>query len=90
MAVGSQDSLVRLDTATGAFVEVLRSESDPFTLGDVLAVPAAVPMANVFSIGDVLILVGFAYGLHHLCGSRLIRGSRRVSDGLSAATPLPQ
>jgi hypothetical protein len=59
-------------------------------LGDVLAVPAAVPMANVFSVGDALILVGFAYGLHHLCGSRLVRGSRRASAGLSSATPLPQ
>ena len=56
-------------------------------LGDVLAVPAAVPMANVFSIGDLLILVGFAYGLHHLCGSRLARGSRRVSGRHSTATP---
>jgi hypothetical protein len=61
-------------------------------LGDVLAVPAAVPMANVFSIGDLLILIGFAYGLHHLCGSRLVRGSRRTSEGLTSATatPLPQ
>jgi Family of unknown function (DUF5317) len=56
-------------------------------LGDVLAVPAVVPMANVFSIGDVLILVGLAYGLHHLCRSRLVRGSHRVSEGLSSATP---
>ena len=38
-AVGSQDSLVRLDTATGDFVEVLRSESEPFTLGDVRCAP---------------------------------------------------
>jgi hypothetical protein len=59
-------------------------------LGDVIAVPAAVPLANVFSVGDALILVGFAYGLHHLCGSRLVRGSHRVSAGLSSATPLPQ
>lgn len=46
-------------------------------LGDVLAVPAGVPLANVFSIGDLLILVGLAYGVHHLCGSRLVRPSRR-------------
>jgi hypothetical protein len=36
-----------------------------------------VPMANVFSIGDLLILVGLAYGLHHLCSTRLVRSSRR-------------
>jgi len=46
-------------------------------LGDVIPVPASVPMANVFSIGDLLILLGLAYGLHHLCGSRLVRASRR-------------
>src|SRR5450432_4577976 len=46
-------------------------------LGDVLAIPHGVPMANVFSIGDLLILVGLAYGLHHLCGTRLVRTSRR-------------
>src|SRR5450755_3002359 len=47
-------------------------------LGDVIPVPASVPMANVFSIGDLLILVGLAYGLHHLCGSRLVRTSQRT------------
>jgi len=47
-------------------------------LGDVIPVPASVPMANVFSIGDLLILVGLAYGLHHLCGSRLVRTSQRI------------
>jgi hypothetical protein len=53
-------------------------------LGDVIPVPASVPMANVFSIGDLLILLGLAYGLHHLCGSRLVRASRRAE--LTAAT----
>ena len=47
-------------------------------LGDVIPVPASVPMANVFSVGDLLILLGLAYGLHHLCGSRLVRASRRI------------
>ena len=45
-------------------------------LGDVLAIPHGVPMANVFSIGDLLILVGLAYGLHHLCGTRLVHQAR--------------
>ncbi|HZV26428.1 MAG TPA: DUF5317 domain-containing protein [Acidothermaceae bacterium] len=54
-------------------------------LGDVIPVPASVPMANVFSIGDLLILLGLAYGLHHLCGSRLVRSSRRAE--LTAAAP---
>src|SRR5665213_1964708 len=54
-------------------------------LGDVIPVPASVPMANVFSIGDLLILVGLGYGLHHLCGSRLVRSSRRAE--LTAPAP---
>jgi hypothetical protein len=41
-------------------------------LGDVFAIPSAVPLANVFSIGDVLILCGVAWGAHRACGSRLV------------------
>jgi hypothetical protein len=41
-------------------------------LGDVLATPSWVPLANVFSIGDVLILCGVAWGAHRACGSRLV------------------
>ena len=41
-------------------------------LGDVFAIPASVPMANVFSIGDVLIVCGAAWGAHRACGSRLV------------------
>ena len=33
-------------------------------LGDVFAVPASWPAANVFSIGDILIVAGLAAGLH--------------------------
>jgi len=42
-------------------------------LGDVLAVPASWPFANVFSVGDVLIVLGVAWALHRLGGSRLAR-----------------
>jgi hypothetical protein len=42
-------------------------------LGDVFAIPAGWPLANVFSIGDVLILCGVAWGAHRACGSRLVR-----------------
>jgi Family of unknown function (DUF5317) len=41
-------------------------------LGDVFAVPASWPFANVFSVGDVLIGLGLAWGLHRVCGSRLV------------------
>jgi len=48
-------------------------------LGDVFAVPAAWPLSNVFSVGDVLIVVGLAWGLHRICGSRLV--PRRTRPG---------
>ncbi|QEC46302.1 hypothetical protein FSW04_01065 [Baekduia soli] len=39
-------------------------------LGDVFAVPSWVPLANVYSVGDVLLLIGAVGGLHAVCGSR--------------------
>ncbi len=41
-------------------------------LGDVFAVPASWPLSNVFSVGDLLIAVGLAWGLLRICGSRLV------------------
>jgi Family of unknown function (DUF5317) len=41
-------------------------------LGDVFHIPAAWPLSNVFSVGDVLIAVGVAWALHRICGSRLV------------------
>jgi len=43
-------------------------------LGDILAVPHAVPLANVYSIGDVCIAIGVALAIHGLAGSRLVPG----------------
>ncbi len=40
-------------------------------LGDVFAIPAGWPGANVFSVGDVVIVLGALLALHALCGSRL-------------------
>ncbi len=40
-------------------------------LGDVFAWPSPLPLANVFSAGDVCIVVGAAMILHQVCGSRL-------------------
>jgi uncharacterized protein DUF5317 len=39
-------------------------------LGDVFAIPAGWPLANVFSAGDVLIAVGVVVAMHRICGSR--------------------
>ena len=41
-------------------------------LGDVFAIPEALPLSNVFSVGDVLIVLGVAWGAHRICRSRLI------------------
>lgn len=40
-------------------------------LGDVFYVPAAWPLSNVFSIGDVLIVVGGTYLAHRWCATGL-------------------
>jgi len=40
-------------------------------LGDVFWVPSSFPISNVFSIGDVVILVGALLAMHCVCASRL-------------------
>jgi hypothetical protein len=48
-------------------------------LGDVFAIPASWPLSNVFSVGDVLIVVGGTYLAHRWC--------RRDHDATAADTP---
>jgi uncharacterized protein DUF5317 len=50
-------------------------------LGDVFAIPAGWPLSNVFSVGDLLIGLGLAWGLHRVCGSRLVPRWRRPPAG---------
>ena len=45
-------------------------------LGDVFATPASWPGANVFSVGDIVIVLGATWGLHRVAGSRLASGAR--------------
>ncbi len=40
-------------------------------LGDVFAVPASWPVSNVFSVGDVIIVLGALLAVHTLSDSRL-------------------
>lgn len=40
-------------------------------LGDRFAIPESWPASNVFSVGDVLIVLGAAVGMHQICRSRL-------------------
>ncbi len=46
-------------------------------LGDVFAWPAPLPLANVFSVGDLLVVGGLAWGAHRICRSRVTRAGRR-------------
>jgi Family of unknown function (DUF5317) len=39
--------------------------------GDVFAVPSSLPVSNVYSVGDVVLVVAALLALHCLCGSRL-------------------
>ena len=47
--------------------------SEPMTnpqlgfLGDVFAIPAGWPLSNVFSVGDVVIVIGATYLAHRMC-----------------------
>lgn len=54
--------------ANSALVEGARMA----VLGDVFAIPAAWPLSNVFSVGDVIIGAGLLVSLHVICGSRLV------------------
>ena len=55
-------------------------------LGDVFAIPAGVPFANVFSVGDVLILAGAAWLLHSTCRRRPAHDAPKApgAPGISA------
>jgi hypothetical protein len=53
-------------------------------LGDILPVPHAVPLANVYSIGDVCIAIGVAIAIHSLAGTRLVPRRWRAADEVSA------
>jgi hypothetical protein len=41
-------------------------------LGDRFALPESWPVSNVFSVGDVLIVLGVTLGMHQICRSRIV------------------
>lgn len=47
-------------------------------LGDNYAWPAPLPLANTFSVGDVLVVLGALYAAHRICGSVLARWVDRL------------
>ncbi|MGH2949015.1 MAG: DUF5317 domain-containing protein [Solirubrobacteraceae bacterium] len=60
---GGADGFVNAGAVEGARL--------PF-LGDVLATPGWLPLYNVYSVGDVVIVLGVLVLLHRACGSRLL------------------
>ncbi len=56
--------------AGGAFINSAAMQAPRFAwLGDVFAIPSSWPLSNVFSVGDVLIVLGVAIVLHRGGGS---------------------
>ena len=55
-------------------------------LGDVFAIPAGWPGANVFSVGDVVMLAGVFLAVHAVAGSRLL-GRERTALPRSQGSP---
>ena len=68
-----------LTSSSGGFENsaALASPNLPF-LGDVFAIPASWPLHNVFSVGDILIVLGAVVLLHFACGSRVSRSHTAV------------
>ena len=56
-------------------------------LGDIFAVPEAWPLSNVFSLGDVSIVLGVLVSLHVVCGTRLVRRRARAFRGAGELPP---
>ncbi len=54
-------------------------------LGDVFAIPEGFPFSNVFSIGDVLLILGGAVTVHVVCGSKLVPLRWRAKVNLTDA-----
>lgn len=57
-------------------------------LGDVFAVPAGVPFANVFSIGDILLVIGGGVFVHSVSGSRLPHPRHRLPASAPRGLPV--
>jgi hypothetical protein len=55
------------DADDGFSNSVVRDDARLGVLGDVFAVPAGWPFANVFSVGDVVIVVGIGWLAHRWC-----------------------
>jgi hypothetical protein len=63
-------------------------------LGDVFSIPASWPLSNVFSVGDVVVVLGIGYLAHRWCrgatDSHLPPTLRAATVADSAGSPLPR
>ncbi|HEY7076711.1 MAG TPA: DUF5317 family protein [Solirubrobacteraceae bacterium] len=61
-------------TARGDFINsAVQAHPKLLFLGDILATPASWPVHNIYSVGDVVIVLGVGVLVHVACGSRLGR-----------------
>ena len=58
-------------------------------LGDIFSVPRTWPLANVFSVGDILLAVGALLLLHTVCESRPVETARRARLHYWTTAPAP-
>ncbi len=72
-AAAAAAGLTGTDPANSAVLEAPRLAF----LGDVFALPAGVPLHNVFSVGDIALVLGAALAMHRIAGSRLPGGLGR-------------
>ena len=63
------------------------ADSKLWLLGDVFALPAGWPMANVFSVGDILLLMGAFVLLHRASGSALAPYMARMAAWADRSGP---
>lgn len=57
--------------------------------GDVFPIPASWPLSNVFSLGDVALVIGGAILIHSTCETRLTRAGRARAGATDVAVALP-
>ena len=56
-------------------------------LGDVFAVPAHWPLSNVFSVGDIIVVIGIGYLAHRQCRTSMPPRHSTTSDSAGALVP---
>ena len=75
-----------IEVAKGEFINsgVIKDPVLPI-FGDIFVWPQPFPFANVFSFGDVLIVIGVFYGAHKIAGSRLVKKPWELPEDLAPA-----